>query len=136
MSKESKAGLRILAGVSLLILVVLVIFTWTQQKDVDAHPTTISSAEHPRTAFQMQAVTFSEGYDARLDPPESVDEAIKVLKNAQILCAYLDEDPDLASAWTYGTDQLDMSSDQTVVVIEEGIHAFCPRHTPLLSEGE
>jgi len=95
----------------------------------------LERASHPRTAFQQQAVTFSQGYDARLGTPESKDEMIKVLKAAQIICAYLDEDPDLEAAWTYGTDKLDMSSDQTVVVIEEGIHAFCPRHTPLLSQG-
>jgi len=132
----SKARKNLTIGTIMLMIVAIGLSVVIKYQDTEQEFARRQPAEHPRTAFQMQAVTFSEGYDRRLDAPESVDEAIKVLKAAQILCAYLDEDPDLEAAWNYGTDQLDMSSDQTVVVIEEGIHAFCPRHTPLLQGGE
>lgn len=78
--------------------------------------------------------TFIRGYQERMgwtDPSLSQ----RLIENAQVLCVYLDNDESLPYAFTYGTDKLHMSSDQTVVVIEEAITAHCTQHQHLL-DGE
>jgi hypothetical protein len=81
---------------------------------------------------------FIHAYEARDGEAGDLDPALayELVSNAEVLCTYLDEDPDLAYAWTYGTDKLGMSSDQTVVVIEEAIHFKCPQFSSLLQAGE
>ena len=129
MSKSTK---RIITTVvCLLLCAAAMTLTKVQQDRVEQ-----ANRQPVNTVQRQQAATFVEGYERTMGPIETYEEGVKIGKAAAILCAYLDEDPSLEGAWTWGTDKLELSSDQAVAVIENGIHAYCPRHTPLLQAGE
>lgn len=122
----SKIKLGII-GAAAAILGMLVIYAVT---DIAEDQMQVSSQQ----AIAWKA-DFIHAYEARDGSEGDLDPALAytLVSNAQLLCTYLDSDPSLPYAWGYGTDKLGMSSDQTVIVIEEGIKTKCPQHTHLLA---
>lgn len=122
----SKTRIGIIGGLAALIgmlVIYAVVDIAEDQMQVSTQPAIAWKADF------IHAYEARDGDEGDLDPALAYD----LLSNAEVLCTYLDEDPSLPYAWTYGTDKLGMSSDQTVVVIEEAIHTKCTQHTHLLA---
>jgi len=122
--------------ISIIVCLVGVGITIGVHHDINERKELAGYTAQMKQAKQAQIFAFFDGYEQTMGPIESEAEAIKVGKAAQILCVYLDEDPSLKGAWDYGTDKLELSSDQAVAVIDTGVRVFCPRHQPLLKAGE
>lgn len=122
--------------ISSILCLIGIIITFGVHHDINERKELAGYQAQMSQAKEKQIFAFFDGYEQTMGPIETKDEAVKVGKAAQILCVYLDNDPDLKGAFLYGTDKLELSSDQAVAVIDTGIHVFCPRHTPLLQAGE
>jgi hypothetical protein len=102
---------------------------------IDDHQLPASSpTPAPTTAQLSWQSDFLTGYQGRLGYVDG-HAAEQLVTNAVKTCRYLNSHG-LPKTWEYGTDRLGMSSDQTVVVIEEAIRTLCPQHTHLLHGGE
>jgi len=128
MSKNSKRVLTVLITIGALVFYVGGYLIKDAREVARQNP--------PNPVIVQQVDTFLTGYERSMGTIESEDEAVKLVKAGKILCVYLDNDPDLKGAFLYGTDKLDLSSDQAVAVIDNGIHAFCMKHKPLQMAGE